>query len=108
MILNATVAKAPGRRAFCSFSDKSILYLQSVILEFLIIIDRTKLVAETIILIVPYAEDSILDTKCISEIFTERITCYFNFPVIEVFTVEQADPFLQILPGIPVFQSVGN
>ena len=93
MILNTAIAESPGRCALCGFSDEPVLHFQPVIQKFLIVVYGSKLIVETIVLVVAYAEDGILYPKGISEVFSNRKTCYLDFPVIEVFAIEQADPF---------------
>lgn len=93
MVHDATVAQCIVGRTALQLTHETVLQLQVIIREGGFIIQVAKLVIEIAILVVVYPDHTILDAKGVPEVDAHFVVLDLYKPIVEVFTVEEGNPF---------------
>ena len=65
--------------------------------ELILIKQTAKLVVELVVLVVAYFQDAVFHAISVAKIFAQLMLGNFDYPAIQVFAIEQADPLTLII-----------
>ena len=89
---DTTIQHGIAGRAPLQLANEAILNRQVIVRERLLVVEMPESSAEILVLIIPYLEQPVLNTKRVAVVVTKIVTMELHHPVIDILAVEELNP----------------